>query len=336
MSASPTRPSLPPPAPSTYLCTTCNLTLSDSYTLYSFCRPLSAILLTACPNTHLSTTPTTSPAGSPDEFCVFRAIQCNSCDSTLGRFYLAVTKDLEPLRERYALQLEKIRIYELGGGVREGGEVMETLEILDPKPEVVVWRVNQVMSSVVLLQEELEGLGARVDAMSTVSDRLRSLEETMAGLQMMAEKNAASAPLQEDKRIPAPAKPAEDSDLRARIETRRRSPQPTKPPADQTVEKRGRKRRVVIRDSEESADSESTADSDDVPLAAPESRRPGGRNVELAEEDGRRRNSVRKTGNLEKLGAGLAREKGEAEQAESRKYAEPKAIATGRRKPKRK
>ena len=116
-------------------CMNCRTIVGDTTHLLATFQVHSLIILSAATDVQRDGDIITSRSGD-DVGSTYYKFACKHCNSSLGRYYLTTSKDLDGLRERFAFHVDKISSYQLGSSSASSAEEMEE-EDEERKEEVV-------------------------------------------------------------------------------------------------------------------------------------------------------------------------------------------------------
>lgn len=100
-------------APFVCSCAKCNIIVGDSYSFLSSHEAMRTITLTAASNIQRSADVYTAKNGI-DIGSTYFSFTCTNCSTTLGRYYLTTSKDLDYIREKFTFNIDGINSYILG------------------------------------------------------------------------------------------------------------------------------------------------------------------------------------------------------------------------------
>lgn len=100
-------------SPLVFYCSKCRTIVGDSFSYLSSDAELKVITLSATSNIQRSADVYTSKSGA-DVGSTYFSFACVSCQTSLGRYYLTTSKDLDYLREKFSFNVDSISSYTLG------------------------------------------------------------------------------------------------------------------------------------------------------------------------------------------------------------------------------
>ena len=161
-------------------CGSCDKILGDSTSFVCAIRSIGGITLDHLVNVHLGNRVAETEDGAFDQFCLYRPIHCSKCTLNVGKFYISTPPpsnsppsnhpshshdpppqpNLDIIRNRYTISRTLVRFYTLGSRTQELplAQSEEILRQLHPEPDEVVLNLGRVMSLLVYLKEEQDGI----------------------------------------------------------------------------------------------------------------------------------------------------------------------------------
>lgn len=113
-----------------FTCSKCNTFLSDSMALCCSIPDLNAITVSGANNINRLDELQTSKKGF-DRGSTFYSLQCQSCRTTIGKYYFTTPRILDEARERFTLFIDSISSYQLGnyqiGEVQPNNDITKRL-----------------------------------------------------------------------------------------------------------------------------------------------------------------------------------------------------------------
>jgi len=100
-------------SPLVFYCSKCRTIVGDSFSYLSSDAELKVITLSATSNIQRSADVYTSKSGA-DVGSTYFSFACVLCQTSLGRYYLTTSKDLDYLREKFSFNVDSISSYTLG------------------------------------------------------------------------------------------------------------------------------------------------------------------------------------------------------------------------------
>ena len=100
-------------SPLVFSCANCRLIVGDSYSYLLSNEELKTITLTGASDVSRSADIYTSKSGA-DVGATYFKFSCMGCESSLGRFYLTTSQDMDAMREKFTFLVSTIKSYELG------------------------------------------------------------------------------------------------------------------------------------------------------------------------------------------------------------------------------
>jgi len=100
-------------SPLVFYCSKCRTIVGDSFSYLTSDAELKVITLSATSNIQRSADVYTSKSGA-DVGSTYFSFACVSCQTSLGRYYLTTSKDLDYLREKFSFNVDSISSYTLG------------------------------------------------------------------------------------------------------------------------------------------------------------------------------------------------------------------------------
>lgn len=123
-----------------FQCQRCRAIVGDSEALITISEALQLVVLKSAHFNNIQREGDihTSKAGD-DVGSTFYRFSCKLCSSVLGKYYLTTSRDLDPFRESFSFEIDKITSYQLGTSLPD--------EVNSPVLEIASADVAAVMSN---------------------------------------------------------------------------------------------------------------------------------------------------------------------------------------------
>lgn len=165
-------------SPLVFYCSKCRTLVGDSFSYLSSDAELKVITLSATSNIQRSADVYTSKSGA-DVGSTYFSFACVSCQTSLGRYYLTTSKDLDYLREKFSFNVDAISSYTLGNA--QHGKIPDPLpdaeydniDIVDKNDD------NNLKETVITLSQEIVKIQALFIGLV---DRIDKLEQNSNGI----------------------------------------------------------------------------------------------------------------------------------------------------------
>lgn len=166
--------------PLVFSCSKCRTIVGDSYSFLSSNEDMQTITLTAASNIQRSADVYTSTLGS-DIGSTYFSFSCINCNTSLGRYYLTTSSDLDDLRSKFTYNVGVINSYELGKS--QHGKMPDLIELSNNN------EYDEDQSNVnIKVKESLTSLNDEVfkvqRVIMDVLERVSQLESQREGLAM--------------------------------------------------------------------------------------------------------------------------------------------------------
>ena len=161
-------------SPLVFYCSKCRTIVGDSFSYLSSDAELKVITLSATSNIQRSADVYTSKSGA-DVGSTYFSFACVSCQTSLGRYYLTTSKDLDYLREKFSFNVDSISSYTLGNAQHgkipdplPDGEFDNNIDMIDKNDE------ENLKGSIITLNQEIVKIQALFIGLV---DRIEKLEQ---------------------------------------------------------------------------------------------------------------------------------------------------------------
>jgi hypothetical protein len=161
-------------SPLVFYCSKCRTIVGDSFSYLSSDAELKVITLSATSNIQRSADVYTSKSGA-DVGSTYFSFACVSCQTSLGRYYLTTSKDLDYLREKFSFNVDSISSYTLGNAQHgkipdplPDGEFDNNIDMIDKNDE------ENLKDSIITLNQEIVKIQALFIGLV---DRIEKLEQ---------------------------------------------------------------------------------------------------------------------------------------------------------------
>jgi len=165
-------------SPLVFYCSKCRTIVGDSFSYLSSDAELKVITLSATSNIQRSADVYTSKSGA-DVGSTYFSFACVSCQTSLGRYYLTTSKDLDYLREKFSFNVDSISSYTLGNAQHgkipdplPDGEFDNNIDRIDKNDE------ENLKGSIITLNQEIVKIQALFIGLV---DRIEKLEQHSNG-----------------------------------------------------------------------------------------------------------------------------------------------------------
>jgi hypothetical protein len=165
-------------SPLVFYCSKCRTIVGDSFSYLSSDAELKVITLSATSNIQRSADVYTSKSGA-DVGSTYFSFACVSCQTSLGRYYLTTSKDLDYLREKFSFNVDSISSYTLGNAQHgkipdplPDGEFDNNIDMIDKNDE------ENLKGSIITLNQEIVKIQALFIGLV---DRIEKLEQHSNG-----------------------------------------------------------------------------------------------------------------------------------------------------------